>query len=89
MRGRRVLKRTGAVGMGRQSLLGDIERVVGTVGMNRRTLLGNLMNLCILHSLQGRVQRGSARIYTIIGSTFNKKHNALPTCSDQQWYQGH
>jgi len=28
--------------------------------MNRCTLLGNLVNLRILYSLQGRVQRGSA-----------------------------
>ena len=39
--------------------------------MNRCTLLGNLVNLCKLHSLQGRVQRGSARIYTFNGQTRN------------------
>ena len=49
--------------MGRQSLLGDNGRVVGTVGINRRDFPRNLVNLRILHSLQGRVQRGSARIY--------------------------
>jgi len=46
--------------MGRQSLLGDNGRVVGTVGINRRDFPRNLVNLRILHSLQGRVQRGSA-----------------------------
>ena len=39
--------------------------------MNRCTLLGNLVNLRILYSLQGRVQRGSARIYTFNGQTRN------------------
>ena len=39
MRGRRVLKRTWAVGMGRQSLLDDNGRVIETLAMNRRTLL--------------------------------------------------
>jgi len=43
--------------MGGQSLLGDNGRVVETLAMNRRTLL---VNFCILHGLQGRVQRGSA-----------------------------
>jgi len=46
--------------MGRQSLLGDNRRVIWTVGMNRRDFLRHFVNLCILHSLQGRVQRGSA-----------------------------
>ena len=60
--------------------------------MNRCTLLGNLVNLRILYSLQGRVQRGSARIYTFNGQTRNIEH-FLPAwinsgIKDVEWLHG-
>ena len=50
------------------------------------------MNFCILHSLQRRVQRGSAEIYTFNGSTRNIKH-FLPArinsgIKDIEWLHG-